>query len=150
MPLRQRHEQISRPDDFIDARNSLDAVRQRGHRLCSTDAVDFANSDFVTDRQQIGVVTAEFGRRDDDRDFLHTRGLCRDSGHQHRRGVRRRSPRNADSDPFQRQIPLPQLDDGLPSFRTMLASPAKTARWNSMMFSRIRRTASSNPASAFA
>ena len=42
--LGQGHEDVARPDDHVDRRQSSDAARQRRHRLCSAEAIHFADA----------------------------------------------------------------------------------------------------------
>ena len=46
------HKQVSWTDNFINTRKPLDTVSHRGHRLSTTNSINFGHSDFRTGCQQ--------------------------------------------------------------------------------------------------
>lgn len=102
-------EQVAGADDFIDRRESFDAIGHRGDRLGTPDAVHLLNAQLVASGQQVGVVAAEFGRWCDNDDFRDTGDLRGDGGHQQCGGIRGRSTRYANSDAGHGEIALPEF-----------------------------------------
>ena len=105
----QGHEQVAGADDFVDARNPLDAVGHGRHRLSPAEPIDFADAQFATRGQHVGIVGAELRRRSDDDQLLHAGHLGRHGRHQHGRGIGGGAARHANAHPIQRPITLGQI-----------------------------------------
>ena len=93
--LRQRHEDIARSDNHVNARKSFHAIRRRCYRLRAADSSSTATyAEFVAHREEIGIVGSARSRRHDHGNLLHVSSLCWAHCHEQRRGIggRRRAP----------------------------------------------------------
>ena len=114
--LGEGHEQITGADDFVDAFDAFDAIRECGDGLGAADPVDFGDAEFLAGGEDVGVVAAEIGGWHDDDDLFDAGGLCGDGGHQQCGWIRGRTAGNADADPFEGEVALTEFDAGLPCF----------------------------------
>ena len=99
---------------FPAPRSCRPSARRRHHRQApprpgAPQAINFGDAKFMTGRQNIGIIRAEIRGRRDNGQLLDARRLRRNGRHEHRRGIRRRSARNANSHAIKRQIALPQI-----------------------------------------
>ena len=104
--------QVARSYDFIDFRQSFNAVRQSGNRLSAADAVDFFNSQLAANRQHVAVIRPVWRGRGDYGDFLYPCALGGDGCHEDAGRVRRRAAGYADPNSIERQVPFHQIAVG--------------------------------------
>ena len=106
--LRLSDEGIARTHDLIDAWNRRRPIGERRHRLRAADLEDPANASDMRRREDIRIDRALLIRWGHHDDFLDPRDLRRNRIHQHRRRIRRCAARHIETDPLERNHPLPE------------------------------------------
>ena len=111
-PLGESDEEVPRPDDFVDPRDSFDPERERRDALRAPHSVNFFNAETSASRQKVRVVRTVRRRRRHYRDLLDARDLRRNDRHQDRRRIGRRAARDAAADATKRSVALPEPTAG--------------------------------------
>ena len=86
------------PDDLVDARDGVGAVRERGDRLRAAHLVDLVDARLGGGRERVRVDRAVGRGRHDHRDLLDARHDRGDRVHEHARRVARAAARHVDAD----------------------------------------------------
>jgi hypothetical protein len=107
--LRRRHIGIAGTDDLRDRCDGLGAVRERGDRLRTADAVDLVDAGELRGREHQRRELA-VGCRHHHHDARHARDLGRHRIHQHRRRIGRSAAGHIEADRLDRGPAMAKLD----------------------------------------
>ena len=88
---------VARAGDFIDARNGLGTVRQRGHGLGAAHHIDFVHAAELCRGKRVGADQAVFLRRGHHDHALDAGDLGGNGIHEHRGGILRATARHVDA-----------------------------------------------------